>query len=228
MTDKELKKLSRAELLQLLVEQSRQTEQLQAELDEVKKSADVRKIDLDEAGNIAEAALKINHVFEDAQAAAQQYLENIQSLSARQEEVSAKREAESKAQIDQMMFEAQEKEQATLEKCKSLREETIRECQAMEKDSAKKCEDMEKASQEKCKLLDQATEDKCRQLEKETSERCQELVKSTQDRCTKQVEEAKKKSEAYWTEVVQKLENYMKERDGLKTLLSGIGITESK
>jgi hypothetical protein len=35
------------------------------------------KIDIEESGSIAEAALKINGVFEAAQAAADQYLDNI-------------------------------------------------------------------------------------------------------------------------------------------------------
>lgn len=215
MTDKELKKLSRAELLEIMIDQSQQIERLQKELDETKELMDARKIELDDAGNIAEAALKINHVFEDAQAAAQQYLDNIATLSARQEEVCAKREAESKAQIEQMLAEAQEKEKATLDKCKELREETTKECKAMEE-----------ASQEKCKLRDMEIDEKCRKLEEETTERCQELVKETQERCTKQIEEAKEKSEAYWNEVVNKLESYMNEREGLRALLSGIGISK--
>ena len=42
-----------------------------------------RKIELKEAGSIAQAALQLNHIFEQAQAAADMYLENI---AARQQE----------------------------------------------------------------------------------------------------------------------------------------------
>jgi hypothetical protein len=77
MTDKELRKLSRAELLQLLVAQGKELEQVKMELDEAKKQLESRKIILNQSGSIAEAAMKLNGVFEAAQKAADQYLENI-------------------------------------------------------------------------------------------------------------------------------------------------------
>lgn len=81
MTGKELKKLSRAELLELLLQQSREMERLQRKLDRAEKQLQSRQIMLEEAGNIAEAALRINEVFEAAQQAADQYLENVKRLS---------------------------------------------------------------------------------------------------------------------------------------------------
>lgn len=44
-------------------------------------------IKINQAGSIAEASLQLNQVFEAAQQAAEQYLENIRSLSGRQEQV---------------------------------------------------------------------------------------------------------------------------------------------
>lgn len=80
MTGKELKKLSRAELLELLLQQSREVERLQRKLDRAEKQLQSRQIMIEEAGNIAEAALRINEVFEAAQQAADQYLENVKRL----------------------------------------------------------------------------------------------------------------------------------------------------
>lgn len=77
MTDKELRKLSRAELLDVLLEQSKEMEELRSELAEVKEKLNSREIKLGKAGSIAEAALGLNKVFEAAQAAADQYLDNI-------------------------------------------------------------------------------------------------------------------------------------------------------
>ena len=77
MTDKELRRLSRTDLLEMLLEQSREVERLQKELETVKNQLSDRRIMEQEAGSIAEAALRINRVFEAAQAAADQYLENI-------------------------------------------------------------------------------------------------------------------------------------------------------
>ena len=77
MTDKELKRLSRAELLQLLLDKTREAERLKAELEETKIQLESREILLQDTRSIAEAALKLSGVFETAQQAADLYLENI-------------------------------------------------------------------------------------------------------------------------------------------------------
>ena len=64
----------------MLVELSKENEKLKNELDMAKKKLQSRRIRVNEAGNIAEASLKINNVFEMAQAAATQYLENLEAL----------------------------------------------------------------------------------------------------------------------------------------------------
>lgn len=81
MTDKELRKLSRAELLEMLLIQSKEVERLKNELEEANRKLDDRRIILEESGSIAEAALKLNDIFEVAQRAAEQYLESIKSLN---------------------------------------------------------------------------------------------------------------------------------------------------
>lgn len=81
MTDKELRKLNRAELLEILLEQTKRVEALQAELELKNKELENRKIMIDRAGSIAEASLRLNEVFEAAQRAADQYLENVMQLN---------------------------------------------------------------------------------------------------------------------------------------------------
>lgn len=80
MTDKELRRLSRRELLQMLLEQTGEVERLQAELDKTRAELNDRAIMLESCGNIAEASLKINRVFEAAQQAAEQYLANVRRI----------------------------------------------------------------------------------------------------------------------------------------------------
>ena len=87
MTDKELRKLTRAELLELLLAQSREMDRLNKELEAAQQQLQKREITLAQAGNIAEAALQLSGIFEAAQAAADQYLENIRTpLSDAQEQ----------------------------------------------------------------------------------------------------------------------------------------------
>lgn len=78
MTDKELKRLSRGELLEMLIAQVKENHALRKQLDQAQAQLRDRSIILERAGSIAEAALALNGVFEAAEAAAAQYIESIQ------------------------------------------------------------------------------------------------------------------------------------------------------
>ena len=82
MTDKQLKKLKRADLLGLLVAQSKEIDRLKAELEETKQKLEDRDILINDCGSIAEASLAINRVLEGAQNAAELYLENVKRVVA--------------------------------------------------------------------------------------------------------------------------------------------------
>lgn len=82
MTDKELRKLSRRQLLELMLAQSRQIDELTAQLNAANEKLEERRIILDNAGSIAEASLQLNAVFEAAQKAADQYLESVRQRGA--------------------------------------------------------------------------------------------------------------------------------------------------
>lgn len=86
MTDKTLRRLSRRELVELLLAQSKEVERLRAELAQAEQQLKSRQILLREAGSIAEASLRLNEVFESAQKAADQYLLNVKRLSSTPEE----------------------------------------------------------------------------------------------------------------------------------------------
>ena len=82
MTDKELKKLSRMELLEMLLIQTKEVERLQSELETTQELLNRRELEFSQVGNIAEAALQVSGIFEAAQKAADQYLENVKFLEA--------------------------------------------------------------------------------------------------------------------------------------------------
>lgn len=104
MTDKELRRLSRGELLEMLIAQTAENDQLKTRLEQAEAQLRDRRIAIDKAGSLAEAALSLNGVFQAAEAAAQQYLENIQRISDQQDELSRalkKKAAKEAAQIRQ-------------------------------------------------------------------------------------------------------------------------------
>lgn len=75
---KELKKLTRIELLEMLVEQSREVDRLKSELEKAKQELNNKKIAIENSGSIAEAALALTGVFEKAQEAVDLYVANIE------------------------------------------------------------------------------------------------------------------------------------------------------
>lgn len=80
MTNKELKKLSRADLLELLLVQTREAERLKKKLVAAEKELEERQIRMSAVGNLAEAMVEVNGVMAAAQATAEQYLENIAAM----------------------------------------------------------------------------------------------------------------------------------------------------
>lgn len=73
----ELLKLKKHELLEIMLKQGEEIDRLRSKVEELEKALDQRKIDLENAGSIAEASLKVTKVFEEAEKAAQIYLDNI-------------------------------------------------------------------------------------------------------------------------------------------------------
>ena len=93
MMEKELRKLGRAELLELLLEQAREFEALEQRLKAAEAALQSRQVQLETCGSIAEASLKLSGVFEAAQKAAEQYRLNVERLC--QEKIkAAERQAE--------------------------------------------------------------------------------------------------------------------------------------
>jgi hypothetical protein len=75
--ERDLRKLSRKELLELLLVQSRRIDRLEAQLEKANSKLADREIHIAKAGTMAEASLSLNGVFESIDAAGAQYLENL-------------------------------------------------------------------------------------------------------------------------------------------------------
>lgn len=116
MADKELKHMSRGELLEMLIAQVEENEKQQQELEEARAALDDRQLTIENAGSIAEAALQVNGVFEAAQAAAQQYLDNLQRLDEQQELIAQRLQQEARAKADLIVAEANAYSRLTHEK----------------------------------------------------------------------------------------------------------------
>lgn len=132
-TVESLKAQHQQDLDALREEHKEETSHLREELEQAKKSLEKREIALNEAGSIAVAALQINGVFEAAQAASQQYIENIRSLSDRQAAICAQRDMENRVEVERKLKEAEEK-------CAAMEYASKRKCEAMEQEAKQKSE----------------------------------------------------------------------------------------
>ena len=132
-TVESLKAQHQQDLDALREEHKEETAHLREELEQAKKSLEKREIALNEAGSIAVAALQINGVFEAAQAASQQYIENISSLSDRQAAICAQRDVENRVEVERKLKEAEEK-------CAAMEYASKRKCEAMEQEAKQKSE----------------------------------------------------------------------------------------
>lgn len=106
MTDRELKRMTRSELLQMLISQAEELTSLRAQLSDAQARLQDRRIAIDEAGSIAEAALRLNGIFDAAQAAAGQYLDNIREISSHQAALARCTQAEAERKAREIIDEA--------------------------------------------------------------------------------------------------------------------------
>ena len=80
MTDKEFKRLSRSQLIDIIYQLQLKQKELENENQKLKEDLANKRIRIRQAGNIAEASLAIHNVMEAAQDAATQYLEEIRNM----------------------------------------------------------------------------------------------------------------------------------------------------
>lgn len=115
MTDKELRKLRRDDLLQILINQQRQIDALNEQIEVDKEALASRDLAIQESGTLAEAALRMNGVFEAAQKAADDYLQQMR-----------KRADEMVAQAEKRAAELQQQAENTLKNAHSEAERILR------------------------------------------------------------------------------------------------------
>ena len=107
MTDKEFKKLSRAQLIDIIYQLQLQIEQLKEQKQELEGELADKRLRLSNAGSIAEAALEINDCFRSAQKAADQYLSEIKAMREETEAECARLLAVARVEAEKILAGAQ-------------------------------------------------------------------------------------------------------------------------
>lgn len=97
MTDREFKRLKRADLIEIIYRLQENEEKYREAIDRMRKKLGERQTKIENAGSIAEAAISLSGVFEAAQDAADRYLQDIYRL--REEAVMELEKAKKEAEI---------------------------------------------------------------------------------------------------------------------------------
>ncbi|HEM2823722.1 DNA repair protein [Streptococcus suis] len=79
MDVKNLRKLKRIELYEIMLAQSEEIDCLRNQLEKIKTELADRRIMISQSGSIAEASMKLTNIFEEAQKAADLYIYNVKN-----------------------------------------------------------------------------------------------------------------------------------------------------
>lgn len=133
VTEKELKKLGKSELIDLLAQKDAEAATLRSQVAFLERQLSENTAQAKSIGSIAEAALKVNGVFTAAQKAADEYLAAVMDMNT---------SAEKRCQdmIDR-----------TRDYCDKLQSDTRYKCTAMETDAKNRCAELLCDAQEKAK-----------------------------------------------------------------------------
>lgn len=141
--------MTRAELIEIIYQYKKESQILGDENAKLSRELDDRRIRIDTAGSIAQAALSLNRVFEVAQAAADQYLNSVKDMYPQKNQTSGR----------ELSF-AEE----------SVIGEELRD------DSDKELDKKVKAPAESGKLIIKRAKKKAKELERQARLRCDELI----------------------------------------------------
>lgn len=131
MAGKELRHMSRGELIDVIYALKKQQEELAAENEELRQQLSQRELKLQKAGSIAEAAMSLNQVFEAAQQAADQYLQSVYANCGDAEEMAKGILADANAQAQKTLEEARCQSETMLSQARAEKAQAEQECQAL-------------------------------------------------------------------------------------------------
>lgn len=137
------RKLKRADLLELMLEQGKEIERLKSRIEELEKQLEDRSLRLSKAGTIAEAAFQVNGVLGAAEAAAKDYLDSLAYIR-EQQEADIQRQKE---ELEQLV--------------RTRTEETEKTCERRLRETEVYCAEQVRDIQEYCRELERKTRDSC-------------------------------------------------------------------
>ena len=207
MADKELRRMSRPELIEIIYALKSNEEVLKKKNTQLNEQLNDRTIRMEKAGSIAEASLQLNDIFTVAQEAADEYLNSIKAANESMEDkqraaaIEADRVvSEAKAQAEGIIGDANEEATRIMTMAKEQAESTLSEARTAS-------QQMTEAAQKRSQSMITAAESKRDQLEQA---------------CREKAEETQKELEARWDAFENRLEDVLSQHRELSMLLKNV------
>lgn len=231
MDEKELKKLSRLDLLKILLEQRKEIDRLEALVADREAQLADRAIKVDQAGTLAEASFALNGVLEAAQAAADQYLENLKTMNDTCEAKYNQKMEEAETRSAVMIMAASERVDAMKEDaqayCTELKQRTTSECNAkqdhadamVQTATVKAANIVEEAETKSAMMLNDAQLKVDKALSSIT-EQAEAKIKDADDYYNAKMAKVEADVEKKWDSLTTRLEAFYQAHAGLRELLA--------
>lgn len=207
MADKELRRMSRPELIEIIYALKSNEEALKKKNAQLEEQLNDRTIRMEKAGSIAEASLQLNGIFETAQAAADEYLNSIKEANASMEDkqqaaaIEAERVvSEAKARAEAIVGDANEEAARIMTMAKEQADTTMSEARTAS-------QQMTEAAQKRSHDIITTAESKRDELEKA---------------CREKTEETQKELEARWDAFENRVEDVLSQHRELSMLLKNV------
>lgn len=107
MINKELKRLSRRELVDIIYQMKKNEQEMQDKITALENEIKDKRIRISQAGSIADAAVNVTNVFSAAQVTADMYLSEIASMKKDTEAECAKMIADAKQRVKNILADGQ-------------------------------------------------------------------------------------------------------------------------
>ena len=109
MINKELKHLSRRELINIIYQLKKNEQEMQEEIESLKNELGDKRIRISTAGSIADAAMSVTNVFSTAQMTAELYLREISFMKEDTEKECAKKIEDAEKKVKEILADGEKK-----------------------------------------------------------------------------------------------------------------------
>lgn len=116
MINKELKKLGRKELVDIIYQLKKNEQEMQEEIAALKEQLQEKRMKLSQAGSIAEASMSITGLFSEAQKSADLYLQEIARMRDEAEKDYSQKAEIAKKSVEKILAEGEKKYMALRER----------------------------------------------------------------------------------------------------------------